>query len=351
MDFVLDHDANLFVLPAEPIRWMRSRVQRWSAVKPRDSLKDRFWKARHHSAQTASIQVLSLVGERGSGKTWLLRHLAEIDSLVSPVAVFVDLGERTGFPRPEAFVQDVERRIRERVGNDRVVLLLDDVPPFMDAYLRALEDEVLRPYLMKRGCLVIMAQVHPSRACWRAPILRAGDRYLLPPFSRPQTRDQLQRLRKRGISRNGVNSNTVHEASGGLPLLNYLLATRERTESFDLMLRYWLESVPVDERRLVQNYLQAVCTLDVLEQLPMQRLLDLYDLYRSNGARQPPHAGAVRRMLHKYRLAQSMPGEPGQITLVDGVRTAAREVLKARDGDLYDALEKTTQITGRRNGM
>ena len=350
MDFVLDHDANLFVLPAEPIRWVNSKVQRWSIVQPRDSLRDRFWKARHHSSQTTSVQVLGLVGERGSGKSWLLRHLAEGDRQVSPHAVYVDLSERAFFPRPDDFVQDVERRIRERVGNERAVLLLDDVPPHMDAHLRALEDEVLRPCLMKRGCLVIMALVHPSRACWRAPILRGGDRYVLPPFNRSQTRDQLQRLRKRGITRNGVNLNAVHEASSGLPLLNYLLSTHDRTESFDLLLKYWLESVPVDQRRLVQNYLQAVCALDVLEQLPMQRLLDLYDLYRSNDIRQPPHAGAVRRTLHKYQLAQSMPSAPGQIALVGGVRSAAREVLRARDGELYDALKKTTQISGRRNG-
>jgi hypothetical protein len=308
------------------------------------SARDKVWRARHHGSQTTPAdQVLGLTGEHGAGKTWILRHLAENDHRVSPLAVYLDLEQRTTFSGPETYVDSVERQINERCGDARAILLLDGVPASLDDYLRALESEILKPQLIQRGSLVIMALVQPSRVCWRMPVLRGGEHYLIPPFTRSQTLDQVQRLRKQGLTQNGVKANNIHKSSGGLPLLNHLLVTHEQDEAFVLLLEYWIHRIPIDEREPVRAYLQAVCAVEVLEHLKMQRLLDLYNLYRPDERGLPAHAAKVRSVLQKYGLAQTMPDLPGHIALVDSVRRAARGVLQAEDRGLYAELEKAAR--------
>jgi hypothetical protein len=341
MDFVPNYDANLFVTPQGIYRWMLSRVERWKQAQPQGLATERVWRARHYSLQTSpGDQVLSLVGERGMGKTWLLRHLAEDYEQETPAAVYIDLEERTGFPTPEEYLIVVKDRIRERCGNSTALLLLDAVPPDMDDHLRALEDEILKPHLVRHGSLVIMALVYPSRVCWRAPILRGEERLPLLPFESLRTRDQLRRLQQARLARDRLEASDVLESSGGLPLLNHLLATRDRIEAFELLLKYWLDQVPVDERGRMQSYLEAVCTLDALEYVNIQQSLDLYSRYQADALQYSTHASEVRNLLQKHWLVWSMPDAPGQIFMADGVRRAAREVLKARDSELFARLQQ-----------
>ena len=344
MESLPDYDVALFVVPAEAYQWIISRLQRQHDTSVNGSARDKVWRARHHGSQTTPAdQVLGLTGEHGAGKTWILRHLAENDHRVSPLAVYLDLEQRTTFSGPEIYVDSVERQINERCGDARAILLLDGVPASLDDYLRALESEILKPQLIQRGSLVIMALVQPSRVCWRIPVLRGGEHYLIPPFTRSQTLDQVQRLRKQGLTQNGVKANNIHKSSGGLPLLNHLLATREQDEAFVLLLESWIHRVPIDEREPVRTYVQAVCALDVLEHLKMQRLLDLYYLYRPDERGLPAHAAKARGVLQRYGLAQTMPDSPGHIALVDSVRRAARGVLQVEDRGLYAELEKAAR--------
>jgi hypothetical protein len=124
-----------------------------------------------------------------------------------------------------------------------------------------------------------------------------------------------------------------------LPLLNYLLATRDEEESWEALLAYWLAGMPSDDRDRVRGYLEAVCTLDTLEHARIQRVLEVYARHQPDQDPRAAHPGDVRNMLRKYWLAQSLPESPGQIVLVDSVRRATREALKARDAELYAALE------------
>jgi hypothetical protein len=341
MEFVPDYSTALFVTPKRTYRGILSRVQWWQQTQPKQPVTDRVWKARHRSLQTVpGDQVLSLVGEQGIGKTWLLRHLAEDDGHVAPMAVYLDLEKRTEFPTPEDYVETVEDQIRQRHCSAGMVLLLDDVPPHLDDHVRALEDAVLRPHLMQRGSLAIMAPIHPSYVCWRAPALRGGEQYRILPFDESQTGEQVRRLQGARLTRNGVNVSDLHEASGGVPLLNYLLATRDRRESFELALEHWLSRVPFEERGCVQTYLEAVCTLDSLEQIKIQQMLDLYGLYRKEDTRVPARAVEVRNLLQKHALAWASPDSWQRIVLAGSVRRAAREVLRARDAELLAMLQR-----------
>jgi hypothetical protein len=283
-------------------------------------------------------QVLTLVGEHGAGKTWLLQYLSRDDEWLSSSAVYVDLARRAEFPLPADYARAVEAEVWAKCRNEGAVLLLDSVPAHLDEHLRALEDSILRPHLTHRSSLVLMALVHPSHVCWRAPALRGGERFYLPPFNEPQTREQVRRLAQVVPVRTGVEPSALQASSGGLPLLTYLLATHEQTEAFSLLLEYWFSRIPADERERVRNYLEAVCTLEVLEQAAIQRVLDVYLGYRPTAAGFPAHAGGVRNMLRKYWLSRPSPDAPGRIVLVESVRRAARQVLEARDAELYATL-------------
>ena len=332
---VADYDAALFVVREEVRQRLLARVGAWQT-------------AQQGAGVPAGDQVVILAGERGVGKTWLLRHLAEQDPQVAPLAVYLDLEERLGFSMPEHYVEAVKERIRQRRGGAEAILLLDTVPSQLDESLRALEDAVLRPHLTQRGSLAIMALMHPSQVCWRAPVLRAGERYPLAPFDQAQTREQLQRLGRAGLMTRRVQAATIQRYSGGLPLLNYLLATRARAEAFEALLAHWFSRVPPDERERIRRYLEVVCTLDVLEHAPIRRMLELFCSHCPDVAECPAHPIGVLNLLRKYWLGQPAPGSPGCIILVGSVGRAVRELLKARDADLYAKLEEAAHGVSRR---
>jgi hypothetical protein len=344
MDIAADYDAGLFVPPKDAHQWLLSRVQKWNKAQQAGSSKAKFWRPRHRGSPTApGDQVLRLVGERGVGKTWLLQHLVERDNGMPAAAVYLNLAEREKFSKPKDFVRAVQNQVRQQCGNARAILLLDMVPSHLDEHLRALEDLVLKPHVTQRGSLVIMALIHPSRACWRAPALRGGESCWLLPFEQPQTRAQLRRLDRVKLIRYRLETSHIQDYSGGLPLLNYLLASRKERRAFELFLAYCFSRIPTDERNQVKTYLEAVCVLEVLEHATIQRALEVHRRCCPKAEGYPAQAGEVRNMLQKHWLARPTPGAPGRIVLVESVRRAAREVLKAQNAELYAALNEAAQ--------
>jgi hypothetical protein len=342
MDFVLEYSLNLFVTPEQPYQWILTKIRKWKQLKEEKPSPEKTWRARHHGLQMApGDQVLCLVGERGIGKTWILRHLAEDDPLTAPMALYLDLEQRTKFTRPEDYVNSVQKDIQKRRGKSGLILLLDAVPPHLDDHLRILEDVVLKPHLAHYGSLVIMALIYPSRVCWRDPILRGSERYLIPAFDEPRTREQLRRLEKAGLANANLKASDVQRSSGGLPLLNCFMATQaDEIDSFQLLLEYWLSRVSPDQQKRVSEYVEAVCALDTLEHSKIQQSLDLYSRYRADGAQRRVPASEVRNLLHQHWLAWSTPEMPGRIELVESVRRAARAVLAAREPELFARLQE-----------
>ena len=330
-----EYQTSLFVPPDGVYHWLLSKVDGW--------------KAHRLDADVAPAdRVLFLVGERGVGKTWLLRHMAKDEPHVSPLAVYLDLDERDRFSSPDRYVEVMEERVERRLGNDGAILLLDAVPPQMDEKLRFLEDGVIRPYAAQRHALVVMALLHPAQVCWRTPAFQAGERWLFDPFKVGQTRKQLQRLDKAGLTIQRVKPAVIQESSGGLPLLNYLLATRDRVEAFEALLEHSFSRVPEDERERVRNYLEAVCLLDVLEHTRIRKMMEIYCRHKPDTMEYPAHAIGVLNLLRKHWLSQSAVDAPGRMVMLASVRRAAIELLKARDADLYAKLEEAARIPSRR---
>ena len=341
--------ASLFVTPRDAYRWTQSRAQKWQDVDPTAISGSKFWSMPHRPGQLAPGDlVLSLVGERGIGKTWFLRYLADHDQRLSPLTVYLDLARRVSFSTPGDYVKEVESQIHSQVGAGRVILLLDSVPPQLDEPLRALEDSVLRPHLIHRSSLVIMALMHPSQVCWRAPVLRGGEFYRLRPFDEAQTQEQVRYLQKAKLAAGDLDVQHVQQLSGGLPLLNFLLATSGWPDAYGLLLDYWFLTIPPGDRECIQGYLEAVCLLDCLEHASMQRSLQAYHCHKPDAVGYPAHAGGVRNMLRKYWLARPAPDAPGRIVLVDSVRHAVAQILQAEDAELYAALQKSAEEVSER---
>jgi hypothetical protein len=141
------------------------------------------------------------------------------------------------------------------------------------------------------------------------------------------------------MARKGLKVSHVQKSSGGLPLLNYLLVTRDGVESHKALLEHWLSRVPADDRDRVRSCLEAVCILDTLEHAKIQRALEVVQRHHPARWKVPLHPGDVRNTLRKHWLARPMPDAPGRIVVVDSVRRATQEVLQAQDAELYAALE------------
>jgi hypothetical protein len=336
---VPDYAPELFVQPAKIYGWLLSEIGKWAQVRPDMLPRQRVGRVRHLGSRwIPDGQVLSLVGERGAGRTWLLRHLVHSEPQLSGQATYIDLATRSAFPEPHSFVHFLQGRILSQRRDGRSVLLLDNVPPQMDNHLRAVETAILKPHLEESGSLVIMALADPARVCWLTPALRGGEVGYLAPFSHSQTREQLNRLGKTGAIYSGIRPSQIYRASRGLPLLNYLLATRSCRQSFELLLDYWLEGMPNDEHGQMRLFLQAICTLEVLEHAKVQAALDLYRLRCPDVGENQAHPAQVRNLV-RHGLARSLPQSPGRVALVPSVRRAAAGMLQDYDPELYTALQ------------
>ncbi|HSJ56576.1 MAG TPA: AAA family ATPase [Anaerolineae bacterium] len=339
MDLPVGYDARLFVTPQEVGQYVHARIKNWKGLHWPSLTRPHIVGLRSSSTGAPGDLVLSLVGERGVGKTWLLRHLMR-EHRFSSRAVYLNLESRSAYSSVDEYVNDVEDQVARTCGDDPALLLLDHVPPHLDEHLKALEEMVLRPHLTFRRSLVVMALIHPTQVCWRAPDLRGGASVVMPRFNQMQTRLQWRCLEKAGLAQPVAMPADLWRLSNGLPLLNYLLATRPRVDAFELLLGYWLDRVPAAERSTVRVCLDAVCELESLELAGIQRMLDIYGHYHDEPAGYPVHARGVPNLLRKHWLARPAADAPGRIVLVDSVQRAVREVMRARNASLLAMLQE-----------
>jgi hypothetical protein len=150
-----------------------------------------------------------------------------------------------------------------------------------------------------------------------------------------ETRAQLGLLDDAGLARQRTTAAALQDYGGGLPLLNYLLARWQGVHGHSLLLEYVLSRVPAESLQLVRSCLDAVCVLEVLEHEPVEKVLRLYRRLQTGDDGTLVHAVQVRSVLRQHWLARAAPGMPGRIILVESVRRAAREVLRARDPEAF----------------
>ena len=264
------------------------------------------------------VRAVAFTGERGVGKTWLLRHLAEIDlncngtqavvgnSLndsatggISDVhSLYLSLQDWTDEPEAAAkaliiavdeqiskwttlkpttmlgggdtaslgdLSRWLEADVRSLLGDKTtaLVLLLDHAHESPWDLLKLLDQHVLGPLTAIPQVFVVIAgrgKPYP----WQAPDLRLHMELIeIRPFDVEQTRQQLKGQQEWALSEQEITE--IWELSGGYPRTNYALGCLGRDrwrEAIEGELQYMLEPVPEQHRQTVRECLEALCVLE-----------------------------------------------------------------------------------------
>ena len=334
--------SDLFITRRTEQRWLGAVIQTWRERKRKDLLREK-------------DQIFGLTGERGIGKTWLLRHTAETFSGEGCYPAYLDLNDRHAFPSPQQYVDDAIARLPHRPVRGAVdtVLILDHVPPSpQDAYVKELQDRLVLPQLRECGSLIIMALASPSQVCWTRSNLRTPDLMPVSCLNRPMAREHLKRLGGAGLARQNLDPDDIYLSGGGHPLLNRFLACFDETEARERFLSYHFLRIPPEERDQVRNYLEAVCTLTDLRRDFVTEALDIYHSYYPTAEGFPTSAPHVRNLLVRHWLARIQVEPPMSVSLTPSIALAIRRELRTRDPGLYYELKTLVlrEATTNRSG-
>lgn len=246
------------------------------------------------------------IGERGTGKSWLLANLRdEIEKLTGIIVFLLDLSDYAELDPIQAvtevlkkFADDVlgqqvrsaSRRetsvtlaemgralmqeVRRVLEKQSLAVLVDSVYESDWKVLAALEDYLLGPLAIEPNVLIVMAgrgRPYP----WKTPELRLkADFRDLKPFEKLDTTvEQLKRQKPEAVPK----AEEIHELSGGNPLANFLLASYEEpAQALDQVIRGMLETVPTDLQSMVREYLEALCVLRTFDEERIPTMLAAY---------------------------------------------------------------------------
>lgn len=318
-------------------------------------------RAQHLAAgHVVSECTVIFMGERGTGKTWLLKHLQTVldrkpgvtpcgldlmayedwnpliavTDILQHLAKTLNLKLQTDEPSEmsRGFLAQVTERLDDRV----VVLLVDHVYEADWDLLDALEEYVLGPLAVEPQTLIVLAgrgRPYP----FTTPELRFDAEFVdLEPFSASATRKQLERQRKRAVSR----SQEIYNIGQGNPLANYLLAEYEDPgEALDQVIHEMLKSIEDPSRRQsVREYLEALCVLRVFDEARIPAMLASY--YDDLQYRQWSHAQArqVREALIETGFAR-WDSKESAYALDEPVRQLVEQYMRSNKPAIWERLQ------------
>lgn len=263
------------------------------------------------------IRTIVFTGERGTGKSWLLKHLQRELPRLGEMRVFMlDLLDYAKWKGPSLAVIDMLHHIASSIrkgtspaganlpevsralfqllhptmAQQAVVLLVDHVYETDWKLLEVLEDYLLGPLAIEPRALIVMAgrgRAHP----WKTIALRRSRTVSLQPFPEQITREQLKRQHKEALPR----ARQIYTLSSGNPLANYLLAVHpDPAQSLRQAIDEMLETIPKETRPHIRKYLEALCVLRSFREDHIPTMLAAY--YQNEGYREWSHAQA--RQVH-----------------------------------------------------
>ncbi len=300
------------------------------------------------AGRVGDLRAVALACESGAGKTWFLRHLAEVglapNGGVLPVgkglsdlpklhALYLDLRDWPGVPEAvtraliiaishqvaawmgtiptgtlgagmEAPLDDLSRwleaDVRQSVRQEALVLLVDQVYESSWSLLALLDYHLLGPIAAIPRTLIVLAgrgRGYP----WASPELRLHcEEISLTPFDVEQTREQ---LRKQISEEKAGEAKIIHGFSGGYPRSNYAIALLGPDAGLEAEVQMLLETAPAERRRQVREYLEALCVLRAFDDDRIPPMLTAYydaPVYKRWSYQQ---AAEVRRELVGYAFA------------------------------------------------
>ncbi len=314
-----------------------------------------------------SSRVIVFTGERGAGKTWLLRHLAEkeLPTIPNLRVVYIDFQDETFAGKEHVqVVAEIIRQVSkatggpERLGVDlaemsqsllahlrdqvlergALALLLDHVHESDWELLRLVEDYLLAPLAMEKRVLFVMTgrgRLYPWQTIELVP--RTPDLRLLEPFDPDQIEEQIELLKRR-FEIVAQKTEEIQRLSGGNPLTNYLIA-RYGKEGLSLALDGLLEPVAEEEREEVREYIKALCVLRSFDEERIKAMLAAY--YGDESYREWSYAQArrVRQKLIKWGFATWNSKKRGFV-LNEVVRRIAEEYMRTYEKGKWCRLQE-----------
>lgn len=307
-------------------------------------------------------RTVIFLGERGTGKTWLLTHLqTQFAELPDILAFMLNLGQYAG-EKPLLAVTSILKQLSTEVGNRRdglgatlpdmsrnltedvqklleeqgLVLLIDQVYESDWKLLAALEDYLLGPLAMEPRVLIVMAgrgRAYP----WKTPPLRLKAEFVdLGPFSDVEvTQEQLKRQHEKAVAR----TQEIHSLSGGNPLANYLLAVHDDpATALDQVVEGMLNTVPAQQRRQVRDYLEALCVLHSFDEARIPPMLAAYYDDESYQAWTHAQARQVREELIKWAFARWDADQGGYV--LDGLTRKLLERYLQTQPERWERLQR-----------
>jgi hypothetical protein len=236
-------------------------------------------------------RTIAFSGERGTGKTWLLRHLVEEIQKISDVRVyFLDLkpdstiegiikdfrngvlGLETALGKtPAEMSRQVMQELRALLYKQVLVILVDQAYESDWKLLSELEEYLLGPLAVEPRVLIVMAgrgRAYP----WKTPELRLYAEFRkLGPF--PELAQTAEQLKKQVSPEAAARAEEIHKLSGGNPFANFYLG---KGQSIDSVISYILDVIPAENRHKAREYLEALCVLQVFDEERIPTMLAAY---------------------------------------------------------------------------
>lgn len=286
----------------------------------------------------AQKRTVTFIGERGIGKSWLLRRLYEVigQKFKENVMIFTFDLEQYAAETPTSAVADILTRFRREViglqGNFGASLaemnrtVIDELHTRLDSrslliladsvyesgweLLGMLEEYFLGPLAIEPRTVIIMAgrgRAYP----WRTPEL--GTRAIfrsLEPFDTDTTLEQLERItvHDKQHVRMELNQQSVERLwnySKGNPLVNSRLAMDPNPEqALDEAIKDMLSIVEPRDRDDVRRYLEALCVLQSFKEDRIPQMLTAYEPGQDYSAWGYAESRKVRELLTRYAFAR-----------------------------------------------
>lgn len=279
--------------------------------------------------QPLDERTIIFMGQRGTGKSWLIRHLqTRLAALPAIISLIIDLEDYRG-STPEEAVKKILYHLNDRIFKQstlsteelpelsrefmrhlRVILMEQPIAFLVDTVfesdwqlLATLERYLLGPLAAESRVMIVMAgrgQAYP----WKTPELRLRAMFHnLEPFTPEQTKAQLARQKPKSVKL----FFEIYERSGGNPLASFMLADRPESpdSGLDQAINELLKVIPdsVNRQQLRQN-LEAISVLNAFDEEQIPTMLAAYYGEARYKDWKPTQARQVRENIVRCSFAQ-----------------------------------------------